>query len=86
MDMPRSPRRPTPGQRALADALARGEPFLGSGVETLSASVYLDPERYEAEQRKIFDKVPHLLGPSALLPAVSGSSEISRSAGGRLAV
>ena len=68
MDMPRSPRRPTPGQRALADALARGEPFLGSGVETLSASVYLDPARYEAEQRKIFDKVPHLLGPSALLP------------------
>lgn len=68
MDMPRSPRRPTPGQRALADALARGEAALGVGIETLSASVYLDPARYEAEQRAIFDHAPHLLGPSALLP------------------
>ena len=68
MDMPRSPRRPTPGQRALADALARGEAALGAGIETLSASVYLDPDRYEAEQRAIFDRLPHLLGPSALLP------------------
>ncbi|HEY0629102.1 MAG TPA: SRPBCC family protein [Sphingomicrobium sp.] len=66
--MPRSPRRPTPGQRALADALARGEAALGPGVETLPASVYIDPERYEAEQLAIFDKVPHLLAPSALLP------------------
>lgn len=68
MDMPRSPRRPTPGQRALADALARGEAALGPGIETLSATVYIDPERYEAEQRAIFDHVPHLLAPSALLP------------------
>jgi Rieske 2Fe-2S family protein len=68
MDMPRSPRRPTPGQRALADALARGEAALGAGIETLSASVYLDPDRYEAEQRAIFDRLPHLFGPSALLP------------------
>ena len=67
--MPRTPRRPTPGQRALADALARGDAALGSGIETLPASVYIDPERYEAEQRLLFDKVPHLLAPSALLPA-----------------
>ncbi len=60
--------RPTPGQRALADALARGEAALGAGIETLAASVYTDPERYEAEQRAIFDRVPHLLAPSALLP------------------
>ena len=69
MDMPRTPRRPTPGQRALADALARGEAALGDGIQTLSASVYIDPERFEAEQRAIFDKVPQLLAPSALLPA-----------------
>jgi Rieske 2Fe-2S family protein len=68
MDMPRSPRRPTPGQRALADALARGEAALGPGVETLSASVYTDPDRFEVEQRRIFDHVPHLLAPAGLLP------------------
>ncbi|MFL6724723.1 MAG: aromatic ring-hydroxylating oxygenase subunit alpha [Sphingomicrobium sp.] len=66
--MPRTPRRPTPGQRALADALARGEAALGPGIETLSASVYTDPDRFEAEQRKIFDHVPHLLAPAGLLP------------------
>jgi len=68
MDMPRTPRRPTPGQSALAEALARGEAALGAGIETIPASVYIDPDRYEAEQRAIFDRLPHLLGPSALLP------------------
>jgi len=68
MDMPRTPRRPTPGQRALADAISRGEAALGEGIQTLSASVYIDPERFEAEQRSIFNKVPNLLAPSALLP------------------
>ena len=68
MDMPRTPRRPTPGQRALADAISRGEAALGEGIQTLPASVYIDPARFEAEQRRIFDKVPNLLAPSALLP------------------
>jgi len=68
MDMPRMPRRPTPGQRALAEALARGEAALGQTIETLPASVYTDPDRFDAEQRAIFDRVPHLLAPSALLP------------------
>jgi Rieske 2Fe-2S family protein len=71
MDMPRTTRRPTAGQRALADQLASGEAALGDGIETLAANVYIDPSRYEAEQRAIFDHVPHLLGPSALLPARS---------------
>ena len=66
--MPRTPRRPTPGQRALAEALARGESAVGERVETLPASVYIDPQRYDAEQSNVFDKVPHLLAPSALLP------------------
>jgi Rieske 2Fe-2S family protein len=68
MDMPRTPRRPTPGQRALADAISRGEAALGDGIQTVAASVYIDPARFEAEQRLIFDKVPNLLAPSALLP------------------
>ena len=68
MDMPRTPRRPTPGQRALAEMLARGEAAMGAGIETIPASVYTDPDRFEAEQRSIFDHLPHLLAPSALLP------------------
>ena len=68
MDRFTSASRPTPGQRALADALARGEAAMGAGIETLAASLYTDPDRYEAEQRGIFDRVPHLLAPSALLP------------------
>ena len=71
MDYHRTAARPTPGQRALADALTRGEAALGAGIETLPASVYTDPERYAAEQRAIFDRVPHLLAPSALLPGPS---------------
>ena len=68
MDRFTSASRPTPGQRALADALARGEAAMGPGIETLAASLYTDPERFEAEQRLIFERVPHLLAPSALLP------------------
>ena len=68
MDQHRIAARPTPGQIALADALGRGEAALGPGIETLDASLYTDPARFEAEQRAIFDRVPHLLAPSALLP------------------
>lgn len=67
MDAPRFPR-PTPGQLALADALKRGEASLGSEIQTLAASVYTDPDRFEAEKAALFDKLPLLLAPSALLP------------------
>ena len=67
MDAPRFPR-PTPGQLALADALLRSEASLGTKVETLPASVYTDPERFEAEKAKLFNKLPLLLAPSAMLP------------------
>ena len=63
--------RPTPGQRALAEALSRGEAALGPGIERLDATLYTDPARYVAEQRAIFDRVPHLLAPSPLLPGPS---------------
>ena len=68
MDKPRTAARPTAGQLALAAALARGEAALGERIEMLGAWVYTDHARFEAEQRLIFDRVPHLLAPSALLP------------------
>jgi phenylpropionate dioxygenase-like ring-hydroxylating dioxygenase large terminal subunit len=66
MDAPRFPR-PTPGQLALADALLKGEASLGTTIETLPSSVYTDPDRFEAEKRALFEKLPLLLAPSALL-------------------
>ncbi|HEY1144566.1 MAG TPA: aromatic ring-hydroxylating dioxygenase subunit alpha [Sphingomicrobium sp.] len=60
--------RPSAGQLALAEAIVRGDkPEVHEAVE-LDASVYIDPLRFEREQRRVFDKLPLLLGPSALLP------------------
>lgn len=71
MDIARHPRRPTPGQRALAERLATGLAAIGDHVETLSARVYLDEDRYAAEQRALFDRLPLPIAPSALLPSAS---------------
>lgn len=60
--------RPTPGQSALADRLARGETLLGDRIERLPASLYTDPQRFDREARMLFGRLPLLLGPSALLP------------------
>ncbi len=68
MDAPASVLRPTAGQRALADALARGEAAMGTKIIELDASVYTDPERFEAEQRELFATLPLVAAPSALLP------------------
>ena len=68
MDAPASTLRPSAGQRALADALARGEAALGTEVLELDAGVYTDRERFKAEQRHIFGKWPLVAAPSALLP------------------
>ena len=68
MDVPAKTSRPSEGQRALAEILVRGDrPPVHAAVE-LDASVYIDPLRIEREQRAVFDKLPLLLGPSALLP------------------
>ncbi|CAA9519331.1 MAG: hypothetical protein AVDCRST_MAG62-1009 [uncultured Sphingomonas sp.] len=50
MDAPLRSSRPTPGQRALAEVLARGEAAIGAGMERLPAQLYLDPDRYAREQ------------------------------------
>jgi len=71
MDAPTRASRPSPGQRALADALARGEAAMGSDIAHLTASVYIDPERYVLEQETLFETLPLLLAPSAMLPPAS---------------
>jgi len=68
MDAPAKASRPSAGQRTLAEILVRGERPERHGVQELDASVYIDPLRFEREQRAIFDKLPLLLAPSALLP------------------
>ncbi len=68
MDMPAKASRPSEGQRALAERLIRGEQPPAHEVVELSASVYIDPLRFERERRAIFGKMPLLLAPSALLP------------------
>ncbi len=67
MDAPVSTSRPSEGQRALAEAIARGEAALGSDIIELDSSVYVDPDRFDAEQRVIFSKLPLAVAPSALL-------------------
>ena len=68
MDAPLRSSRPTPGQQALAEQLARGEAALGAGIERLPAHLYTDADRFALEQERLFAKLPLLLGPSALLP------------------
>ena len=43
MDMPAKASRPSEGQRALAEAIIRGERAAEHGVTELEASVYIDP-------------------------------------------
>ena len=69
MDAPTRTPRPSPGQRALAEALARGEAAMGDSVAAVPASVYIDADRFEAEQRALFDRLPLLVAPSALVPS-----------------
>jgi Rieske 2Fe-2S family protein len=66
MDAPLA-RRPTAGQIALAEALARGEQALGTGIARIASDVYLDASRFDREMERLFALVPLVLAPSALL-------------------
>jgi phenylpropionate dioxygenase-like ring-hydroxylating dioxygenase large terminal subunit len=67
MDMP-ARQRPTEGQLALAAVIARGESTHGSAVTTVPARVYTEPEEFERERARLFDRLPQVIAPSALLP------------------
>lgn len=66
MDMP-ARRTPTSGQLALAHAIAAGENAHGDAITTIPASVYTDPARFAAEKARLFDRLPQVITPSALL-------------------
>jgi len=67
MDMPIR-QRPTEGQLALARKIVAGGEMTGDGIATVPASVYTDPARFAAEKAKLFDRLPTVIAPSALLP------------------
>ena len=59
---------PTAGQLALAEALARGERRAEGSITTVPASVYTDPGYFAREKAALFDRMPQVIAPSALLP------------------
>ena len=67
MDMP-TRQRPTEGQLNLARALAAGTPTHGAGITTVPACAYTDPARFAAERTRLFEGLPQVIAPSALLP------------------
>lgn len=60
--------RPTAGQLALAEALARGESRAEGAISRVPASVYTDPDHFAREKAALFDRMPQVIAPSALLP------------------
>jgi nitrite reductase/ring-hydroxylating ferredoxin subunit len=67
MEMPAS-LRPTEGQLALARAVAEARSSDGAAISTVPACVYTDPARFMAERSRLFEALPQVIAPSALLP------------------
>ena len=61
-------RRPTDGMLALAHDIAIERKRDGLQQSTVPAHVYTDPDHWLREKAAIFDRLPQLLCPSALLP------------------
>lgn len=61
-------KRPTPGQLALAEAIMRDDPRESRGITHVPASVYTDPDHWRREKSALFDRLPQVIAPSALLP------------------
>ena len=70
MNAPFEPRRrlPTEGQMALARRCRDEGPATSFSRATVPARVYTCPDRFAAEQARLFRAQPVVLGPSAMLP------------------
>ena len=60
---------PTPGMLALAERVRHGGNASEPGLLHVPASVYTDPAHWEREKAALFDRLPQVLCPSALLPS-----------------
>ena len=60
--------RPTAGQLALAESILREDVRAGAGITHVPASVYTCPDHWLREKAALFDRLPQVIAPSALLP------------------
>jgi len=60
--------RPTRGMLALARDIAEGRQRDAGSATTVPASVYTDPDYWQREKAAIYDRLPQIVCPSALLP------------------
>jgi glycine betaine catabolism A len=60
--------RPTPGQLALAEAIRDGQAKTSAGIRRVPARHYTCPDHFAQEKAALFDRLPQVLAPSALLP------------------
>ncbi len=60
--------RPTQGQLALAEAIREGRAKVAGGIQTVPAANYTCPDHFAREKAALFDRLPQVLAPSALLP------------------
>ena len=57
----------TPGQQALAQAIVDGQTERATTIGHIAAAAYTSVERFAAEKARLFDRLPQVIAPSALL-------------------